>query len=175
MKKNYLILAISFSIFMSGCGNHASIAQLKPTHAPISTDIKYELVGDADASAKKCFFFGIGNIFADSYSATLPVYDDIGTSSRVYLKSTAGIAAYEALASIPDADALFAPRFNEKREYFWPVFFCDSIEIHAKAIRYYQPGKLDVKEELVESIPEPKSIDPTSNIGEIQIDKKSEL
>ena len=159
--KNGIILLSVF--FLGGCSYQSSIHQIRPGLAPINTNIHYELVADAHAIDDQCFVFGLGNPFGESFTASIPVEGDSDDANRKFMdiNSTAGMVAYKALASVPDADALFSIRWNSKRDYFWPFFYCDTIEIQAKAIRYYQPGVEEVKEEMVPEIPDPIIIDPS--------------
>ncbi len=164
MKIRNTIISLS-ALLLTGCSYHSSINQVRPSLAPINTNIHYELVADAHAIDEKCFMFGLGNPFAEEFTASVPIEGASDEENRKFndINSTAGMVAYKALASVPDADALFSIRWNSKREFWWPVFYCDTIEIQAKAIRYYQPGVEEVKEEMAPDIPEPIIIDPSKS------------
>ena len=150
-------------LLTTGCSYHSSISQVRPSLAPINTNVHYELVADAHAIDDQCYSFGMAWPFQESFTASIPVEGLSEEENRKFnnIGSLAGKVAYKALASVPDADALFSMRWNSKRSFGWPLFYCDTIEIQAKAIRYYQPGVEEVKEEINPKIPEPIMIDPS--------------
>ena len=138
MKKLFCRLMMGATIagglgFVTGCSSFSnSIAQKDIGLDCLRTTATYDIIGDATGTATGGKLFGFISIGGE---------DKYGQMGNMILVSPVERAAvYNAIESVPTADALMAPRFSSKRSYYI-VYSEESVTVKGKAIRYNVSAK----------------------------------
>ena len=135
MKKFSVIVCIALvSMFVSGCMTHSN--NLPGTGAPlgeIGTTATYDIIGDAVGTASGGTLLGFISIGVEPKNGQI-------AGGYPILNPIASAAVFNAIESVPSADAIMAPRFSTKTKNF--VIFSEStVTVKGKAIRYNPSAK----------------------------------
>jgi len=130
MDRRFLVVVLIFGIAaMAGCSaSSAQIPEARVGLSPLSTTASYEIIGDAvgTSSGGRLFFF----IPVGTENKTGLIGSGVGTLNPVQ-----SAAVYNAIESVPTADALLAPRFSAVSKNYL-IYSEQTVTVKGKAIRY---------------------------------------
>ncbi len=137
MLNRVLLMVTSITMFtIIGCSGLSTAIPEGQPELKISTNTTWEVIGSAEGSSSGVMVLGIIPIGMENKAGFIAgrtnyfrAYDPIA-HNRVMRA-----AIYNAIESVPDADALIAPRYEAKTRNFL-LFQTQSITVKGKAIRY---------------------------------------
>lgn len=95
--------------------------------APMATQASYEILGDAKGTSSGAILFGVFKLEGE---------DKSGSVGMRFLKDPVKDAAtYNAIESVPGADAIIATR-SEREVTDWIIYKKETVTVKGKAIRY---------------------------------------
>ena len=98
------------------------------TLAPLATNSSYEIIGQAEGTASGSYLFGFIPVGVERKSGSI-------AGSWAYMTPVERAAVYNAIDSVPDADALIAPRFAAVSKNYL-IYSEETVTVKGKAIRY---------------------------------------
>ncbi len=135
MKKASIVAILaSASLGLTGCitaSNSASRGEIPL--AALSTTATYDVIGDAVGTSSGAMLFGIIPIGCENKIG------QIGGGAPI-LNPVVGAAVYNAIESVPTADALLATRVSTKSKNYI-IYKEDTVTVKGKAIRYNGSAK----------------------------------
>lgn len=134
MKKACFSLAVVCAMAgLTGCVTHMNSAPYGSVPLEqLKTTATYDVIGDATGTATGGKLFGIIPIGGEKK------YGQVG--SMIQLNPVAKSAVYNAIESVPTADALLAPRYVHKISNY-VVYIEETVTVKGKAIRYNVSAK----------------------------------
>jgi len=123
-----VLATVGLGMMMTGCisyGNRAPSAGVPLED--LKTTATYDVIGDATGTSTGAVLFGIIPIGGENKSGQL--------GSMILVNPVEKAAVYNAIESVPTADALLAPRFNTKVSNYI-VYKEQTVTVKGKAIRY---------------------------------------
>ena len=134
MKK--LCFAVAMAAGMIGLTGCVSLANRAPQGdvalEALKTTATYDVIGDAVGTSSGGVLFGIFNVGGEDKTGQL--------GYSILLNPTARAAMYNAIESVPTADALLAPRFSITSENYF-IYRKETVTVKGKAIRYNVSAK----------------------------------
>jgi len=134
MKKScFMMVLASAMIGTTGCvSSFNRMPQGSVALEPLKTTATYDVIGDATGTATGGKLFGFIRVGGE---------DKYGQLGNIFLVSPVEkAAAYNAIESVPTADALLAPRFESKHANYL-VYSSETVTVKGKAIRYNVSAK----------------------------------
>jgi len=137
MKSNTKIILVSTVLIglMSGCSlNKSSVSGGTPGLSPMTSCVKYEIIGDAMGEDSGAVLFGF--IDLDEDDKVGQVAGEGWPGSSFIDDPSRDTAIYNAIESVPGADAIMAPRFTRTRNGIFGIYITETVSVKGKAIRY---------------------------------------
>jgi len=134
MRNLTLLLALGASIILIGCSSMGNSMRetAYSVEFPLGPD-DYEIIGEVQGSATVTTIFYFIRVGAKSQTGDITV---VGNVTPIFLADIAKQnAIYNAIASVPDADALIFPKFETKTSSFPILYKTKTVKVRAKAIR----------------------------------------
>jgi len=134
MKKSCCLLVIvSAMIGTTGCVSYYSNAPAREVGLDsLKTTATYDIIGDATGTATGGKLFGFISVGGDDK------YGQLG--NMILVSPVEKAAVYNAIESVPTADALMSPRFEKKRSRYF-MYSEETVTVKGKAIRYNVSAK----------------------------------
>lgn len=132
-KSCFMMVLASAMIGTTGCvSSFNRMPQGSVALAPLTTTATYDIVGDATGTAKGGWLFGFIPVVGEDK------YGQMGNT--LVTSSVEREAMYNAIESVPTADALLAPRFSSTHSNYL-VYRSKTVTVKGKAIRYNVSAK----------------------------------
>jgi len=134
MKKACFLSAIVFAMTgTTGCISYYNNAPAREVGLDsLKTTATYDIIGDAMGTATGGKLFGFISIGGEDK------YGQLG--NMILVSPVEKAAVYNAIESVPAADALMSPRFEKKRSRYF-VYSEETVTVKGKAIRYNVSAK----------------------------------
>jgi hypothetical protein len=132
--KNVSTLAVAgmVAVMLSGCTTMYNAApRVYPPLAEVKTTATYDVIGPAEGTSSASYLFWIIPLSGENKSGSIG-------SSFVPISEYSAVeqaAIYNAIESVPGADALVSPRMSMVRHNY-VIFVEDTVTVKGKAIRY---------------------------------------
>lgn len=133
MKNLLLSFLFVLVVCATGCTTRSSNVPLQQMGGmnlelgAIETDATYDILGPAEGTATFAYLFGFIKIGGENKSGTI--------GANLPLRGPEGAAIYSAIESIPDADAIIAPRRHAISKNYL-IYRELTVSVKGKAIRF---------------------------------------
>jgi hypothetical protein len=129
----FMTILASAMIGTTGCVSYSNrMPQGGVALEPLKTTATYDIVGDATGTAKGEWLFGFMRVGGEDKSGQM--------GNGLVTSSVEGAAMYNAIESVPTADALLAPRFSSTHSNYF-FYRSKTVTVKGKAIRYNASAK----------------------------------
>ncbi|HPB12181.1 MAG TPA: hypothetical protein PLU38_01965 [Kiritimatiellia bacterium] len=128
-----VLIMVNGALLLGGCASFSNkIAQQDIPLEMLRTTATYDIIGEATGTATGGKLFGFISIGGEEK------YGQLG--NMILVSPVEKAAVYNAIESVPTADALLAPRFSSKRSNYL-IYSEESVTVKGKAIRYNVSAK----------------------------------
>lgn len=127
-----LIVAMVVAGLGTGCTSLRNVTQEKDPSLYVRTRATFDILGPVEASAEGAYVLGFIGIGIENKTGC------IGSGlAPAFYTPVQKVAVYNAIESMPEADAIIAPRWEIKRSNKYLFFYVEEkVTLKAKAIRY---------------------------------------